>query len=368
MKILHVYKSYYPETQGGVERLIHMLSTQTASMGCQNRLLTCTSQKNFHRQKNNALEVYYYPATIEVASSPFSYALWKDFSKQVEWADIVHYHFPWPMADLLHCSWYVKKPSIVTYHSDVVRQKVLRWLYFPLMHLFLKRTNKIIATSQNYVNTSEVLKHYPAKTQVIPIGIEPEHYVLNQEKKLFWQNKLPFPFMLFVGVLRYYKGLEYLLQAIQGTQVKVVIAGDGPQREMLHHQVETLNLREQVFFTGAISDEDLSALFSLANGLVIPASHRSEAYCIALVEGLRFGLPLISTEIGTGTSFVNQAGETGLVVPGCNVAALREALITLWENKLLQDKMGKASFARFNSLFTAKIMAENYLNAYKQLI
>jgi rhamnosyl/mannosyltransferase len=367
LKILHVYKSYYPDTQGGVERLIHMLSSQTSSMDCQNRLLTCTSQKSFHIKESKDLEVYYYPKTLELASSPFSYRLWKDFPKQAEWADIIHYHFPWPMADLLHCSWRTKKPSIVTYHSDVVRQKVLRWIYFPLMHFFLKRVHKIIATSQNYVNTSEILKNYVNKAQVIPIGIEAGHYVLNQETKLLWKSKLPSSFMLFVGVLRYYKGLEYLLQAIQGTSVKVVIAGNGPLRETLHHQTKLLNLTNQVIFTGAVSDEDLTALFSLAHGLVIPASHRSEAYCIALVEGLRFGLPLISTEIGTGTSFVNQQGETGLVVPACDPLALREALVSLWENKLMQEKMSKASFARFQSLFTAQIMAEKYLEVYKLL-
>lgn len=367
LKILHVYKSYYPETQGGVERLIHMLSKQTSSLGCHNRLITCTSQKVFYIQESKDLDIYYYPKTIELASSPFSYKLWRDFPKQVEWADIIHYHFPWPMADLLHCSWLTKKPSIVTYHSDVVRQKVLRWFYFPLMHLFLRNVHKIIATSQNYVNTSEVLKNYMDKTQVIPIGIEPEHYVLREEKQALWKSKVPSTFMLFVGVLRYYKGLEYLLQAIKGTSIKVVIAGDGPLSEMLHNQTKSLNLTDQVIFTGAISDEDLAALFSLAHGLVIPASHRSEAYCIALVEGLRFGLPLISTEIGTGTSFVNQHGETGLVVPACDPLALREALISLWSNKLLQEKMRKASSERFQSLFTAQIMAEKYREVYKLL-
>lgn len=367
LNILHVYKSYYPETQGGVERLIQMLSNQTASMGCHNRLLTCTLQKKFHITKNHHLEIYYYPKTIELASSPFSYSLWRDFRKQLEWADIIHYHFPWPMADLLHCSWRVKKPSIVTYHSDVVRQKVLRWFYFPLMHLFLKHTSKVIATSQNYINTSEVLKNYKDKTNVIPIGIEPEHYILTSESQAHWKSKLPPIFMLFVGVLRYYKGLEYLLQAIKGTHITVVIAGDGPLKETLCEQVKSLHLTNQVIFTGAVSDEDLAAIFSLAHGLVIPASHRSEAYCIALVEGLRFGLPLISTEIGTGTSFVNKKDETGLVVPACDALALREALVTLWDNKDLQDKMRKASYERFKSLFTAQIMAEKYKEIYKLL-
>lgn len=367
LNILHVYKSYYPETQGGVERLIQMLSTETATMGCCNRLLTCTSQKTFHITKEENLEVYYYPKTLEVASSPFSYALWKAFPEQVEWADVIHYHFPWPMADFLHCGRNIKKPSIVTYHSDVVRQKFLRFLYYPLMKAFLSRVDKIIATSQNYVETSDVLKNYLSKTQIIPIGINPAHYHINQENQAAWRNKLPTSFVLFVGVLRYYKGLEYLLEALEGTSVPLVIVGSGPLFVSLQNKAKALKLKDnQVIFTGKLNDEDLCALYSLAKALVIPASHRSEAYCIALVEGLLFGLPLISTEIGTGTSFVNKQGETGLIVPACDPLALRKALLSLWENDALQNQMRLASAARFESLFTARTMGEKYMKVYKK--
>ena len=368
LNILHIYKSYYPDTQGGVERLIHMLAVETSLEGCSNRLLTCTKEKKFYIKKDKELEVYYYPQTIALASCPFSYTLWKDFSEQVQWADIVHYHFPWPMADGLHYGKKIQKPTVVTYHSDVVRQKVLRFFYYPLMKIFLKQITKIVATSQNYVDTSEVLKHYREKTQVIPIGIEPSHYHVNAEKKAFWQNKLSSCFFLFVGVLRYYKGVEYLLQALENTDIPFVIVGGGPLLTTLREQAKNLNLKpNQVIFTEEVSDEDLSAIYSLAKALVIPASHRSEAYCIALVEGLLFGLPLISAEIGTGTSFVNQQDKTGLIVPACDVTALRKAMLLLWQNDDLQHQMSVASRARFESLFTAKKMAEKYLEVYKEI-
>lgn len=371
LKILHVYKTYYPETQGGVERVIQMLSGQTALMGCQNRLVTCTSEKKAFIKNDACIDVYYYPKTIEYASSPFSYALWKAFPEHVQWADVIHYHFPWPMADLLHCGHRVKKPSLVTYHSDVVRQKYLRFFYWPLMQNFLKKLNSIVATSQNYINTSPILQHYKNKTRVIPIGIDPTYYQVNPEKKAFWQKKLPTSFILFVGVLRYYKGLEYLLEALNGTSISLVIAGKGPLLDELKAQANALQDTQIIFtesLTSSLNDDDLCAIYSLATALVIPASHRSEAYCIALVEGLLFGLPLISTELGTGTSFVNEHNKTGFVVPSRDSTALKNALLTLINNNALLAQMSTASHQRFNDIFTADRMGKLYYDEYHRLM
>lgn len=369
LNILHVYKSYYPETQGGVERLIQMLSQTTIKMGCKNRLLTCTNQKKAWTEKTPELEVFFYPKTLELASSPFSYALWKAFPEHAAWADIIHYHFPWPMADILHCTRNIKKPCLITYHSDVVRQKYLRYLYQPLMHRFLSQMDFIVSTSQNYVNTSEILKNYTQKILVIPIGIDENFYTASQEKQQIWQKKLREQhidsFILFVGVLRYYKGLAYLLDALDDTGVTLIIAGDGPMMHQLKTQAEQLK-NVNIIFTGFLDDKNIAALYNLANMLVIPASHRSEAYCIALVEGLMFGLPLISTELGTGTSFVNQHEKTGFVVPARDSDALKQAIKKLLLDETLQKKMRLASRKRFEEFFTAEMMAKKYCELYRK--
>jgi len=369
IKVLHVYKSYYPETQGGVERFIQTLAAETEKRGCENRLVTCTRQNQAYVEKMGSVKVYFYPKTFELASSPFSYALWKAFPEHLEWADVVHYHFPWPQCDLLHCRYteVMKKPASVTYHSDVVRQKYLKYIYFPLMQRFLKSVDYIVPTSQNYVDTSETLKHYRNKIRVIPIGINPKDYQVNAEKQDEWRVRLPKRFALFVGVLRYYKGLTYLLKALEETGVCLVIAGDGPLRKELEEEAQQLKGAE-VVFTGALSNEDLSALYRLASFMVIPASHRSEAYCIALVEGLMFGLPLVSTEIGTGTSFVNQQNETGLVVSPCNPKALKEAVMKLISDDGLRSRMSQSSRLRFEKLFTSDEMGGRYLDLYKFLL
>lgn len=338
-------------------------------MHCQNRLVTCTDHDQPYVKMHDTLEVYYYPKTFECASSPFSFALWKAFPEHAQWADIIHYHFPWPMADLLHWGHHVKKPSVITYHSDIVRQKYWRYLYQPLMKSFLKKMKRIIATSYKYIETSSVLQPFKEKTSAIPIGLDAKHYHIDSLKQASWREKLPADFLLFVGVLRYYKGLEYLLEALKDINIPItlVIAGDGPLMKALQIQAKSLPQSIQIIFTGFVEDADLCALYSLATALIIPASHRSEAYCIALVEGLLFGLPLISTELGTGTSFVNQHEETGLVVPACDPSALREAILTLLKNKPCQQRMRIASRQRFEAHFTAKVMAKAYVYEYNRI-
>lgn len=371
MRILHVYKSYYPETVGGIEKFIQNLSLVTSRLGCENRLITTTNAKKSYTNKGVShanLRVDYYPRLCNFSSTPISPKMWKSFQEQAKWADIIHYHYPWPFADLLHLFQEGKtKPSVLTYHSDIIRQKYLKHFYSPLMRTFLHDVDAIVSNSQNYVETSSVLNAFRHKTTVIPIGLDEKSYPIVQlERKQMWKEKLPSNFILFVGVLRYYKGLEYLLQAVRNTSISVVIVGDGPLHQYLLGKAKKWHL-QNVIFLGYLNEEDKCLLYQLAKLLVVPASHRSESYCITLVEGLMFGLPLISTEIGTGTSFVNEHNKTGLIVNKRDPDALREAILSILSNETMAVSMQSASLKRFESLFTANKMGQSYVELYNSL-
>src|SRR5690606_35929404 len=151
---------------------------------------------------------------FEIASTGFSASVFSRFSQLAKHADVIHYHYPWPFMDMVHLVSRVKKPAVVTYHSDVIRQKKLGYLYRPLMRKFLSGVEKIVATSPNYLASSDVLGKYKDKIHVIPIGLDKTSYPEPPEKRLaFWRDKIGPKFFLFVGVLRYYKGLHILLDA-----------------------------------------------------------------------------------------------------------------------------------------------------------
>jgi rhamnosyl/mannosyltransferase len=121
-------------------------------------------------------------------------------------------------------------------------------------------------------------------------------------------------------------------------------------------------------FAGALDEADKTALLSLCHGLVFPSHLRSEAFGISLLEAAMYGKPMISCEIGTGTTYINLDGETGLAVPPSDPAALRGAMQTLWDNPELARRMGARAEQRYHELFTSERMAASYADLYKELV
>ncbi len=367
MKVLHFYRTYYPDSFGGVEQVIRQLVTATSQLGVSAEILTLTRNKQLDIEFEGH-KVFRAPLNFEIASTGFSWAALKKFKRLAAQADIVHYHFPWPFMDLAHYLCDIQKPSVVTYHSDIVRQKQLLKVYQPLKNKFLRSVDRIVATSPNYMASSETLNTFRDKTEVITYGLERSIYPKpDADLCAQWRAKLPEKFLLFVGMLRYYKGLHVLLEAAAGTDIPVVILGDGPEERALKLQAHALGLNH-VRFVGALPDEDKSALLTLCCGLVFPSHLRSEAFGITLLEAAMYGKPMISCEIGTGTSYVNVDGVTGLVVPQSDPLALRQAMSDLIHNQQQALEFGKNAEQRFESLFTAQVMGRKYVQLYQNLL
>ena len=367
MNVLHVYKSYITDSMGGVEQVIKQITLGTSKLGVNNRILCLSREPHASILHHPEADIYRYPLSFEIASTGFSLAALKGFRELVSWADIIHYHYPWPFADMLHFLSKVTKPSIVTYHSDVVRQKLLMHAYRPLQKKFLHAMTKIVATSPNYLATSETLTDFAHKTRVIPLGLEPMSYPnphLSTLQK--WHDQWGERFFLFVGVLRYYKGLPILLEACQNADFSVVIVGAGPVEHELKVMVKQLQLKN-VHFVGHVSEEDKIALLALSLALVFPSHLRSEAFGVSLLEAAMLGKPLISSEIGTGTSYINIHGETGIIVPPGDPVALRQALQTLWTQPKEVLRMGENALQRFRDLFTTTKMAQHYFELYQEI-
>ena len=149
MRILHVYRTYFPDSQGGLEEVIRQICINSADHGVESRVFTLSKQHATPVIDREEAQVVRASLDVEIASCSMSLHALGKFRKQVEWADLVHYHFPWPFADFLHFATRVNKPSVVTYHSDIVRQRALGALYTPLMNRFLSSMDRIICTSPN---------------------------------------------------------------------------------------------------------------------------------------------------------------------------------------------------------------------------
>lgn len=359
-----------PDTHGGMEECIRQTCRYTSQKGVENTVISASKNvQSMDTLVRPECRLLRFPATLDVASTPMSLLLLRKFKSLVQDADLIHYHFPWPYADLMHLTRNIKKPYIVTYQSDIVKQSSLKVLYAPLMRHFLSNAKAITVASPNYLKSSEDLKPYSNQCCVVPLGLDDSSYPpVTSEKLKYWKQKLNTNFFLFVGVFRYYKGLHFLIRALKGTSHHLVIAGQGPEELKLKEEAQALGVSSQITFTGFLEEEDKVALLQLCLGFVFPSHLRSEAFGISLLEAAMFSKPMISCEIGTGTTFINQNQETGIVVPPESPEALRRALNTLAEDKQKAIKMGENARRRYESIFRAESMANAYIKLYQKIL
>jgi glycosyltransferase involved in cell wall biosynthesis len=365
LRILHVYKSYYPDTVGGIEQVIAQLATALRPFGDESRVFTLSPDAQPPVLARPEGEVHRCRSILEISSTPMSVTAFAEFRRQLAWADVVHYQFPWPFADLLHLTCARGKPSVVSYQSDVVRQKFLLHAYAPVMRRFLRSVDAVVATSPQYRDSSPVLRTLARDVQVIPNGIDESSYPAPDAHRLAgWRELVGEDFFLFVGVLRYYKGLETLLRAARGFGGRIVIAGTGPEAEHLQQFAAREGLAN-VRFVGSVTEEDKMCLLQLARAFVFPSHLRSEAFGMSLLEAAMCGKPMISCEIGTGTSFVNEDRVTGYTVAAEDPEALRGAMQMLLADAAHARQLGHAARERHRGMFTARHMAQAYRRVYE---
>jgi len=368
MRVLHFYKTYFPETMGGIEQVIYQIVHGTAAHGVSAEVLSLTTKKVSRTIQIENHLAHRARMDFQIASTGISISSFFQFAKLSRKVDLIHYHYPWPFMDIVHFATKLKKPTVVTYHSDIIRQKFLLKMYRPLKRKFLNSVDKIVATSPNYLASSPVLNKYRYKTSVIPIGINKQSYPEPSVEVLnYWRSRLGERFFLFVGVIRYYKGLHILLDAAQGTNFPIVIVGSGPVENELKEHARRLGL-QNIYFAGVLPDEYKVALMRLCYAVVFPSHLRSEAFGVSLLEGAMYGKPMISSEIGTGTSYINAHAETGLVVPPSNPEAFRTAMQYLWDNPKIAAEMGRRAEIRYHRLFSADQMAKKYVDLYNELL
>lgn len=371
LRVLHVYRTYFPDPPGGLQEAIRQICLATQAFGIENTIFTLSPKPEpASLQRPEATVVrsrsWAAPASCDLGGLD----TFAKFRRLTQAADVIHYLFPWPFADVLHQCVRPRAPAVMTYISDIVRQKWLGAAYNPLMQRMLKDMQIIVANAPAYARTSSILSD-PAisqKLKVIPLGIDEHSYPQTGDERILQRLELQHgtPFFLFIGVLRYYKGLHNLIRAARLLDARIVIAGTGPEGEALQRLVAELGV-DNVVFAGQVTDAEKVALLEYCRALVLPSHLRSEAYGMVLVEAAMHGKPMISCEIGTGTSFVNADGETGFVVEPDAPDALATAMNALLQDEVLASRLGAAARARYERLFSGEALGREYSALFRQI-
>ena len=366
IKVLHVYKSFGSDSFGGVETFIESL-VESTKLECRHIILALGPVKSISVKRYRGAIVVLVKPQFTGLSMPVSLVMIPIFWVLSRRVDVVHYHYPFPLQDLLSFFSKSSLPSVVTYHSDIVRQRITGFLYQPLMRFFLNRADEVVATSPVYKATSNVLRSLKKIPSVVPLSIPALDLNADKSRLDYWQQRVGENFQLFLGAHRAYKGLPGLVAAAANTKLPLVIAGEGEITEKIVRQAEMLGA-SNIHFVGFVSEEDKVALLFLCSALVLPSCQRSEAFGIVLLEAARQFRPMITTELGTATSWVNQQANTGLVVNPNNQSQLEKALIFMHQHPGIAQKMGTLAGYRFETMFDITLMAKKYINIYQKVI
>ena len=376
---------YYPPHLGGIEYHMRDLATALAAGGDTVRAIVANEGPEHVTETLDGVEVARLGRSFAYSSTPVVPGMARAIAREAarpDRPDVLHLHFPYPWGEV---SWLqaqggatgsARVPAVVTYHSDIVRQKTMLALYEPLLRRFLDRVDLVIASSPNMVEHSPYLSRIADKCRVVPFGIHVEHFAATPERTAraaeLRATQAPSrgerPIVLFVGRLIYYKGAEVLVRAMADVDADLVMVGRGPLLPELQALAASLGIDGRTAFLEPVDDADLAAWYHAADIFCLPSVARSEAFGLVQLEAHAAGTPVVSTTLTTGVPFVNQDGLTGLTVPPEDVPALAVALHTLVTDEPLRVRLGRQAAERAHADFTIPRMVADTRAVYAEAI
>lgn len=378
MKVLHIgHFLFNTKKPGGIERVIHNSLNAINSKEQQIASnLVIGSEKAIDPTVNYGYKIHFCHSYGKLKSVPIAPKMPLTVQKLVaqEKYNIVHLHFPDPLAAF--CTFFLDKKTkiIITWHSDVVRQKLLLKLVKPIINYAINRADTILVpTAAHYTSSRQLQLRDKSKILTVPFGIKIEDYKLTEDlkekatkiKNSFKGKKI----VMAAGRQVYYKGFQYLIEAMTAIQDAVLLlVGEGPLRETHEQYAEKLNIKNRVIFLNFVSEEKLLALYHACDLYCMPSCETSEAFGMAQAEAMACGKPVINCQLNNGVNYVSLDGITGLTVPPKNANALGLAIKKLLNNDDLRILMGKAAKLRVEQEFEIGNNTKKMISIYEKII
>lgn len=375
MRICHLAK-YYPPARGGIETHVQTLARLQAAAGDDVQVVAMDhrpgGRPGLNWEDDAGVRVLRVRPRLRLSHGQWSPELlaWLRGCLQ---ADILHLHLPNPAMQL---HWLRARPPvrlIVTYHSDIIRQRLLRIPLLPLDRITLANAAAILASSPNYIRHSRLLRRFAGKVMVLPLGMDLEPFLHPPPPALAWREQLRReygePLWLFVGRLVYYKGLETALAALAFVPGKLLVVGSGPLEPRLRRQACRLGVSERVIWAGQIPAERLAGAYAAATAFWFPSNARSEGFGLVQIEAMASGLPLINTDLpGSGVNWVSPHEECGITVAKNDPAALAAAALKIWTDGELRARLSASGRERARREFNQQAMGQRVLECYQHAL
>lgn len=365
LRVLHVGK-FYPPTMGGIETHLQSLCNELRDL-VDVKVLVSNVGPETVEDIVEGVPVTRVGTKATLSAAPISPGLISRIRREP--ADIVHLHHPNPIAVIAYLMSGHRGKLVITYHSDIVRQRSLGRLFQPFLSRGMSWADAIIVTSPNYLTSSRVLQAHRNRCHVLPYGIPIEQFERSDEEAIATIRERFGPrIVISVGRLIYYKGFDVLVRAMKDILGTLIIIGDGPLRGELEARARDLGIAERVHFLGEIHNRDIVPYYHASDVFALASVARSEAFGIVQLEAMACGRPVVNTSLDSGVPFVSIDGKTGLTVHPGDAAALARALTTLLDDDELRCRFGEAAQRRVAAEFTAPVMGRRMLDLYRSLV
>lgn len=366
MKILHLGK-FYPPHAGGIESHLAALCRESCK-SAEIDVIVANHRAGDETEIIDGVRVRRLNAILKIAAAPICPRMIREIRATP--ADIVHLHVPNPYAWLaLRMSGH-PAPLVVSWHSDIVRQRVLAQILGPIERAMVHRAVALIASSRNYADTSAVLSRNREKCRIIPYGIDREEFARADLAAVAGvRRRYGARLVLAVGRLVYYKGFEHLIRAMASVRdARLLIVGDGPLRARLRAEAMRAGVAERVTFLGHLPRAAVVNLYHATDVFALPSVARSEAFGIVQLEAMACGKPVVNTRLTSGVPFVSVDGQTGITVEPGDPAALAGALNRLLDDPQLRARYGTAGIRRVSEHFSLSTMVARTHALYREIV
>lgn len=293
--------------------------------------------------------------------------------------DLIHAHWILPQGYIAYLmkKWY-HIPYIATAHAGDV---------FPLKNKFLKALAKKViknadfATANSNFTKKTILEIFPNldknKIAVVPMGVDLANF--NHSKKsisLRYKYKINRELLLTVGRLAEKKGIKYVIEAMpkvleEFPEAKLMVVGDGPEKQDLIKLTTMQNLGHAVIFVSKVSHKELPKFYASADLFIGPSivtkSGDTEGLGVVFLEALASGTPVIGSNVG-GIPDIIKEGVTGVLVEEKNPEELAKKIIELLKHKELRDKTVKNGKALIEKNYSWESVGKKFRLVYEKVL
>lgn len=389
LHVCHLAK-YYPPAAGGIETHVQALAREQRKLGLRVSVLVvnhCDASGNDVLDRRwsatPAAEDSDEGIRIIRAARACSISKWdycpklsrliRELQSGPDRVDLLHMHTPNATMTLALCTAGVKAPLVITYHSDVVKQRILAKGFGFFERRLLNKAAAILTDSPPYAAGSAQLQPLLHKVRPLPLGIdlqpllEPSAEAIRRRDE--FRRRHPGPIWVAVGRLVYYKGLATAIEALQTMPGTLLIIGGGPLRGELERQATEIGVAERVVWLGKASADELTGAYHAATALLFPSNARSEAFGLVQVEAMAAGCPVINTNIPhSGVAWVSRHDETGLTIDVGSAAQLSAAAHRLLDEPGLRTRLAAGAIQRAVTQFACDKMARASLDVYEKVL